>query len=396
MAAALIAIGLAFSFTQLGSGAEILDPLPYSRGYLLTGNYVVSGVDLTEQQNPPDSNGMSTGTINITKCSPTVTTNCVPADADIVAAYMYWEAIIPTATPSLAAGVTFRGEEILLNDVMGVKASSQELTGTTASCWSSGSPLSMVQFRADVLRFLPIRLDKDNNPTGKRLVTNEDLLQHNLPLHQVTLPTRTGNQIPESGGASLLLVYRDPAEVLRKIVIFDGIHIQASVDDTMTQRLRGFYKSAGTPSAKVTQIIASGQPNNNERVYFDAGATASTNTPISPVDPISTGSSSQRGWANLTYDVSSHMSPTSTLTNFGETVTTSVRHTPAASGYDCLTWGAVIFRYCGGGCRPRRLAGRPRRFRRRTHRSAVDRIPDRAAAAKPSCDGDCRQPGRFG
>jgi hypothetical protein len=339
----LIAAALAVSFTQMGSGAEILDPLPYSRGYLLTGNYVVSGVDVTEQQNPQDVNGLSTGEIHIAKCTSTVTTNCVPSEADVVAAFLYWEAIIPTAAPSQAAGVTFRGEEILLNDVMAVKASSQELTGSTASCWSSGSPLTMVQFRADVLRLLPIRLDKDNNPTTKRLVTDEDLDQAGLPPHRVQIPTRNGNQIPESAGASLLLVYRDPAEVLRKIVIFDGIHIQASIADTMTQRLRGFYKSAAPASAKVTQIIASGQPNNNERVYFNRGDLATTNTPLSPTDAIPTGSSSERGWANLTYDVSSHMSPPSVLPNFGETVTTSVRHTPANGGYDCLTWGAIIF-----------------------------------------------------
>src|SRR5688572_15101566 len=215
--AVVVAVAFAVLLLQLGGGAQTGDALPYSRGYLVTGNYVVGGVDLTEQQNPADQNGLATGTIHITKCAPQTTTNCIPEDADIVAAYLYWETIIPTAAPSLAAGVKFRGEEILLNDLAGAKASSQPLTGTTASCWSSGSPLTMVQFRADVLRFLPIRLDKDDKPTGKRLVTDADLIAHNQPLHSVSLPTRNGNQIPESAGASLLLVYRDPSEPLRKI-----------------------------------------------------------------------------------------------------------------------------------------------------------------------------------
>jgi hypothetical protein len=54
------------------------DALPYSKGYLITGNYVASGVDLTND-NPVDQNGFSTGTIHI---------RGVPADSDIVAAYI--------------------------------------------------------------------------------------------------------------------------------------------------------------------------------------------------------------------------------------------------------------------------------------------------------------------
>jgi hypothetical protein len=343
--AALLALFGSFVLTQVGGQAlEAVDPLPYARGYLLTGNYVASGIDFTEALNPPNADGLSTGTIHITKCAPpAVVFNCVPDDADIVAAYLYWETIVPTADTTLAAGVRFRGEEILLNDVIGVRASHDPLVGSTASCWSSGSPLTIVEFRADVLRFLPVRLDEDNQPTGKRLVTDTDLANHGHPLNDVVLPTRTGNQVPESAGASLVIVYRDPAEPLRKIVFYDGIHIQAAVGDTMTQRLRGFYKSADAASAKVTHIIGSGQPNNNERLFFDRGESATTNTPISPIDPMTIGSSSQRGWSTLTYDVSTLMSPTTDLTGFGESVTTSLRHTPASGGYDCLAWGAVIF-----------------------------------------------------
>src|SRR5688572_12697237 len=182
MRAVKLTLGLVLLVTQAGTYAQVAESqaLPYSRGYLVTGNYVAGGVDLTEELNPPDVNGFSTGIIPMSG---------LPADADIVAAYLYWETIAPTATPELAAGVKFRGHEILLNDVVGVKASSQPLAGSTASCWSSGSPLAMIQFRADVLRFLPIRLDKNNQPTGKRLVNDADLTAHGLPLQRVTLPT---------------------------------------------------------------------------------------------------------------------------------------------------------------------------------------------------------------
>ena len=66
--------------------------------------------------NPPDPNGFSTGTIHISG---------VPTDADIVAAYLYWETITLTADLSQADGVTFRGEEIILDDVAAVKKSTE-------------------------------------------------------------------------------------------------------------------------------------------------------------------------------------------------------------------------------------------------------------------------------
>lgn len=315
---------------QTGGLAAPGDALPFARSYIGTINYVVAGVDVTEQQNPISQDGFSTGTLSI---------GGVPADADIVAAYLYWETITLESDRSQASGVTFRGNELLLNDVMGVKKSSQALTGTTASCWSSGQPLLMTKFRADVLRFLPIRLDKDNKPTGKRVVNAADLTAHGFAQHSVTLPVRTGNQLPESAGASLLIVYRDSTQPLRKIILYDGIHIQPSLQTPTTQTLRGFYKSAAVKSAKITHIVAGGQPNGNERVFFNDGV----NTQVSPADPLAGGSSSQRGWANLTYDVSALMNPgNNSAGGFGETATTTLDHSQGG-GYDCLSLSAIVF-----------------------------------------------------
>jgi hypothetical protein len=337
--AALLAIALV-CFGRVGGEAHATDALPYSRGFLVTGNYVVGGVDLTDHDHPADENGLSTGTVRIAGCPPSSPHgDCVPADSDIVAAYLYWETITTTADPTQARGVRFRGQELLLNDVVGVKASSQPLLGSTASCWSSGSPLMMIGFRADVLRFLPIRMDADNKPTGKRLVTDADLTAHGLPLHTVTLPTRGGNQIPESAGASLVVVYRHASQPLRKIVLYDGLHIQPSLSATMTQTLQGFYKSSSSKSAKITHILASGQPNKNERIFFSNGTVAQ----ISDYNPLASGSSSQRGWGNLTYNVSNLMNPgNNSAGGFGETASTSVSHAPGG-GYDCLAWSAVVF-----------------------------------------------------
>ena len=61
----LATIALALLITQMvGRAATVPSQLHYSRGFLVTGNYVVGGVDLTETANPI-VNGVSTGTIQM-------------------------------------------------------------------------------------------------------------------------------------------------------------------------------------------------------------------------------------------------------------------------------------------------------------------------------------------
>src|SRR5215813_11419145 len=108
--AVLLAVALVVLFAQIGGRALTIDPLVYGGGILVTGDYVASGVDLTEAMNPPDVNGLSTGTIPISG---------VPADADILSANLIWETITFTADPSQAMA-KFRGHDLDLNDVVTV------------------------------------------------------------------------------------------------------------------------------------------------------------------------------------------------------------------------------------------------------------------------------------
>src|SRR5690349_21394632 len=78
--AALLASALAM-FAQTSGQAAPGDALPYAKGFSGPINYVVGSVDLTEQANPIDQFGFSTGTLPISG---------VPQNADIVAAYLYW------------------------------------------------------------------------------------------------------------------------------------------------------------------------------------------------------------------------------------------------------------------------------------------------------------------
>jgi len=84
----VLSLLLLLLFQTGGRAAAVENPLPFAMGFLVTGDYVAAGVNLTEQDNPVGPDGLSVGTINISG---------VPADADIVAAYMDYETITYTA-----------------------------------------------------------------------------------------------------------------------------------------------------------------------------------------------------------------------------------------------------------------------------------------------------------
>ena len=185
----------------------------------MTGNYVVGSVDLAPQS---AAQGFVTGTIPM---------GGVPADADVLAAFLYWETI-STADPQVN-GATFRGLPLVA-----VKTSSAVLNPTTAPCWSSGwrSPVAahtMTMFRADVLRLLPDRLDANGRPTGKKLVNDADLLSSGVALHTVTLPeagTGSAGTVQRWCDARRRLPRSRP-QPLTQIVLYDGIHIQPTGRD---------------------------------------------------------------------------------------------------------------------------------------------------------------------
>ena len=68
-ASALLCAVLLVGIAGLRGNAQTPDALPYSTGYLVTGNYVVGGVDFTPLANPPDGSGLATGTIHMRRRS---------------------------------------------------------------------------------------------------------------------------------------------------------------------------------------------------------------------------------------------------------------------------------------------------------------------------------------
>src|SRR6266702_4824865 len=93
---AMVASGLllAFGFAQI-CFAQTSTPLPLglSNNYMVTGDYVVGGVGLSGLG---DGSGFATGTITIPDTgayASGMAPQQVPAGADIVAAYLYWETV---------------------------------------------------------------------------------------------------------------------------------------------------------------------------------------------------------------------------------------------------------------------------------------------------------------
>ncbi len=319
--AALLTMAALLLFTQpVAHSQGSADALPFAKGFLVTGDYAVGSVDLAPSS---AGGGFLTGTIHMSG---------VPANADVLAAYLYWETI--STQISQVDYPKFRGSAITV-----AKASSAPLAPSTAPCWSGGSSKStytMTMFRADVLRLLPIQNDASGQPTGKVLVNDADLLSNGQALTTVTLPDAgTGNRVPSTAGATLFVVYRDPAHPLTSISVYDGIAIQAPRAVT-TQTIRGFLQAAASPTARMTQIVGSGAKNATDRLFFN-GSLLATDAFMATASP-----SSDRAWSSPTFDVTPQMGLRTDSATYGEQVTTTVDHT-SSSPYECLAWSAIIF-----------------------------------------------------
>ena len=338
MCIALIAVVAAVSgYSMLPVEAQsTTSALPFARSFLLTGNYAVVGVDLLPQATDcatfaPDCYAKGNITVDVCPTTGAQPGSCIPAGADVVAAFMYWEAISldPTTMPPA---------KLLGQTVTNAKRSDVTLP-SEASCLSSGGALKLSMFSADVLRFFPLQKDLNQQSTGRRIVTGT---------HQVALPeVGNGNQARQGAGASIFFVYRTASDALRKIVVYDGAYLQTPAGTVTRQTLQGFYQSATVPqpSAWLTHIVGSGAKNETERIKFNGTA----NADVVATDPFpfplgnQGGNGSDRAWSNPTYDVSSKMQQASSpVSGFGETATTEVDHTNNTP-YECLSWAAVIF-----------------------------------------------------
>jgi VCBS repeat-containing protein len=319
LAAFLLAVAVAM-LRVISIGADVPvplgpSPLPYTSSYLVTGDFASTTLDLVQT---------STGKLKMSG---------VPKDADILAAFMYVEAIHQRSRDprDVLAGATFRNQP--LNSVR-VKSTSKDLTGPTTACYSSNTPLAMTIYRADVLKLLPRQLDKSGKPTGKLLVNDADLPQTQKLLF--SLPDTGGNSGQQFAGATLVVVYRDPAPnaPLRKIVVNDGLYILDPGEEP-EQKIGGFYSSDPlNKKARVMVIGGAGQKNTTDSLLFNGAVIKTDAFPASS-------SSSDRSVSDGAIDVSSKM-PGTVLGDFGETVTMKITH-GKTSPYECIALEATWF-----------------------------------------------------
>jgi hypothetical protein len=135
----------------------------------------------------------------------------VPQNADLLAAFLYWETAEGSSTPSASGGV-FRGAAIV---------GTQVAPAGISSCAGASAPNLRV-YRADVLRFLPVPMDPTGKPTHQRLVNDTDLTSGGYGVTTVSLPDTGSSSGPSQillEGVSLVVVYRYPGAAMKAIVL---------------------------------------------------------------------------------------------------------------------------------------------------------------------------------
>jgi hypothetical protein len=310
------------AWTPRGS-AQNATPLPlgFAHTYLVTGDYVVGGVGL---RGLGDGTGFATGTISIPDCvqAQAMTVPCpapIPAGADIVAAFLYWETVESSQTSFQGQNGFFNGYPIT-GDVLG--------NPNAPTSWSSGGCSGSSQgtktirgYRADVRAFLPVDVNANIQPNTNFTVRLRD-------------SGSNGGGAPLTLGASLVIVYRvlSPKMPLNAIVFYDGAFAPNNSMSVMTQPIIGFYDAKQGAIAKITHIVGDGQANKSQGVTLNA-----SNLPfLYPAYPTVAFPGIYNGsWDNPTWNVGP------SVIGDSSSVTTVV--TPSGSGSGCVDWGTIVF-----------------------------------------------------
>jgi hypothetical protein len=259
----LSALNYTFTFVP---GLLLITPaanptLTFLNNYFVTGDHIVRSFD---SGSATPSNGFVNGTITIPGSSPGP--EGIPAGADIVAAFLYWQALETTSAPS-SANAFFNGYSV---------------TGSTvgndlqSSCWSSsGSTPTMRAYRANVLPYLPV-VNGASQAVGPQYVR---------------VPANTYGTVP--GNASLVIVYRVLSNMpsqypLKATVIYDGnwsLESAAGNPLNFNETISGFYDADATGSAKITDIF--GTVVNNGGVSFSPATANGYTFPLTVADDAS-------------------------------------------------------------------------------------------------------------
>jgi sugar lactone lactonase YvrE len=207
------------------------NPLSFENNYFVTGDFASAGVQLRGTGH----GGIATGTITIpdSTTSPSVSQG-VPDGADIIDAFLYWETLENTASPSGGSG-TFDNYPITGQQI------GSDLPYTDGAL--SGT---LRVYRADVNTYFPL------GANGVRFASGA---------FTVSLPDGA-TALPLTEGASLVVIYRvlSPNFPLKSIVIYDGSAVPAI---STTQNMQGFYDAAGAGENTALFDVPGGGWNNS-------------------------------------------------------------------------------------------------------------------------------------
>jgi hypothetical protein len=217
----------------------------------------------------------------------------VPEGSQIHRAFLYWSVLGTTGAfefPSIN-GTIAQGEVIGISD---------------NPCWAEPPGLQFLHFnyRADVTVAV----------TGNGTYTIAGL-PDNLA---------EGN---DSQGASLVVIYENPTEFYRTVIINDGGVTLDIEDNTWIDTIEDFETADPLLEAEVTYLIADGQDE------WETGDVRFNQVPIA--HNVFTGVDGEH-WGTLTFDVT-FLNPTSPST----TQIDNIR--PEGVGPDCIVWVATIF-----------------------------------------------------
>jgi sugar lactone lactonase YvrE len=207
------------------------NPLSFENNYFVTGDFASAGIQLRGT----GIGGVATGTITIpdSTTSPSATQG-VPDGADIIDAFLYWETLENTPSPSGGSG-TFDNYPITGQQI-----------GSDLPYTDGAFSGTLRVYRADVNTYFPV------GANGVRFASGA---------FTVSLPDGA-TALPLTEGASLVVIYRvlSPNFPLKSIVIYDGSAVPAI---STTQSMQGFYDTAGAGENTALYDVPGGGWNNS-------------------------------------------------------------------------------------------------------------------------------------
>ena len=334
----LVSTGEQSVFAQAGP------PLSFANNYFVRGDFTVAGAQgMLSNFTTINGNSYAVGTITVPDTNPGIKpsvltgngSNRVPANAEVIAAVLYWQTVekvgVTLGGPGSGQNGFFRpvisgGPAAPGYAISGVSLS----PGTNTVSWSAGGCTSgstgkiIRTYRANVLGSLPRDASGNVSPNVK---------------YEIRVPG-TSSTTPIAVGASLVLIYRilDPNVPLNSIVIYDGDYAPSNTSLVMSQTMQGFYDAAPNAISRLAHIVGNGKSNKFETVYLNNQALPSLYPKGQPPFPGYYGSWDNTVW---TFDpTKKYVSLLNPVTEDSGFVTTQV--VPSSSMQGCVSWGASI------------------------------------------------------